>query len=165
MAGIGAIASLAGTLVSVAGTMAAAKQQQAAANWQALEYERQGKAEAANAQRQAEQLDRRRRLTQSTLQARAAASGFGATDPTVLDLTGEIGRYGTVQSQLAQYGGLNRQAGLESQADLSRMSGQAAMQGGTYRAVGSLLSGISGFARYGGGGGGGGGGGDFMGWG
>jgi hypothetical protein len=153
MAGIGAIASLLGTVVSVAGTMAAANQQQQAANWQALEYERQGKAEQAAAQSQAEQLERRKRLAQSTLQATAAASGFSATDPTALDITGEIARYGTMQSQMAMYGGADRRAGLESQATLARLSGQAAATGARGKAIGTLISGLGGLAKYGGGGG------------
>lgn len=153
MAEIGAIASLIGTVVSAAGTMAAASQQKAAADWQAKEYERQAKAERAAAQHESEQLERRKDLAQSRLQTVAAASGFSATDPTALNVGGEIARYGTMQEQMAQYGGEDRAAGLNSQATLARLSGQAAATGARYRAIGTIIGGIGGLARYGGGGG------------
>lgn len=152
MAGIGAIASLAGTVISAAGTMAAASQQQAAANWQALEYERQAKAERAAAQTDSMEQQRRKDLALARLQTVAAASGFSATDPTALDLAGDIQQYGTYRQQLVQYGGEDRAAGLKGQATAARMAGQAAASGARFKAIGTLLGGFSGLARYGGGG-------------
>jgi hypothetical protein len=152
MAAIGAVLSFAGTLISAAGQMQAAKQQQAAANWQALEYERQGKAERAGAQAEALEEGRRRDLALSRLQTVAAASGFSATDPTALDLSGDIAQHGTYRAQLRQFGGEDRAAGLRSQAQVTRMQGQAAATAARARAVGSIISGFGGLARYGGGG-------------
>lgn len=152
MAALSAIMSVVGTVISAAGTMAAAKQQEQAADWQAKEYERQAKAERAASQQEAQQLERRKDLAQSRLQTVAAASGFSATDPTSLNVGGEIERYGTMQEQMARYGGEDRAAGLNSQATLARLSGQAAATGARYKAMGTIIGGIGGLARYGGGG-------------
>ena len=105
MAGIGTIISVLGTVVSAAGQMQAASQEKAAANWQAKEYERQARQERASAQAEALEEDRRKGLVLSQLQAQSAASGFGATDPTVLSLTEDITKRGTYRQQLAQFGG------------------------------------------------------------
>ena len=151
---LGAIASLAGTVVSAAGTIAAGKQAQANANWQALEQERQAKAEQASAQREAQQLERRKDLALSRHQAVAAASGLSASDPTSLDIRGEIEEYGTMQQQLAQYGGRDRRAGLEAQATATRLEGDLAAKRARSSAIGTILGGIGGLARYSTGGGG-----------
>lgn len=153
LAGIGSIFSLLGTVVSAAGTMAAAKQQEKAAEWQKLEYERQAKAETAAAQREAETQQRKKDLALSRLQTVAAASGFSATDPTALNVGGEIERYGTLQQQMAQYGGTDRAAGLRAQGELGVLSAKARTAGAQGQAFGTILGGIGGLARYGGGGG------------
>lgn len=143
------IATVAGTVVSYAGTMAAGKSAKAAAEYEAQQQEIAAKEERAAAQRDAEQLRRRKTLALSNLQTNAAASGFSASDPTVLNLAEDISRYGTVQEQMAQYGGESRAAGRRAQAEAARMSGRAAMQGAQYRAIGTVLSGITSLAdRY-----------------
>jgi hypothetical protein len=146
---IGTIATVAGTVIGAAGQMAAGKQAQAAANYEAQQQEVAAKEEMAAAAHERDQLRRRKELSLSTLQTNAAASGFSATDPTALNLADEIERYGTVQEQMAMYGGSSRAAGRRSQAEAARMSGRAAKQGATYRAVGTVLSGVGTLAdRY-----------------
>src|SRR4051812_23010145 len=135
MSGLGAIAaiaSLAGTAVSVAGTIATGQAQARAAEYEAKQYEINAKEERAAAQHQAMDLQHQARLAVSRGQAVAAASGFGAGDTTVANQLGEIGRYGSLQSQMAQYGGDSRAAGLNSQAQARRLSGQAALTGSYY---------------------------------
>lgn len=157
MAGIGAIFSLLGTVVSAAGTMAAAKQQERAAEWQRLEYERQAKAERASAQREGEAEGRKRDLALSRLQSMAAGSGFSATDATALNVGGEIAKYGTYRQQVAGYLGQDRAAGLEAQGELGVLAAKARSAQARGQAMGSIIGGLGGLARYGGGGGGGGG--------
>lgn len=152
MAALGTIFSVLGTVVSAAGQMAAANQEKAAAEWQAKEYERQARAERAAGQREAEQQERKKDLALSRLQTVAAASGFSATDPTALNIGGEIERYGTMQQQMSQYGGADRAAGLESQATATRLSAKARATGARYSAFGTILGGIGGLAKYQGGG-------------
>ncbi len=149
MAGIGAIFSLLGTVVSAAGTMAAARQQEQAAEWQRLEYERQAKAERAAAQREGEAEQRKKDLALSRLQAVEAASG--AFDPTH-SVVGEIEKYGTYRQQVAGYVGRDRAAGLEAQGELGVLAAKARSTQMRGQAMGSILGGLGGLARYGGGG-------------
>src|SRR5437762_1366296 len=93
MAAIGLI----GGLFSFMGSMAAADaaRQQGAYEQQSEYYkagmeERQAMAERATYQRRASDQQREEKYLQSTLQAKAAASGAGATDPTVVNLAGQI---------------------------------------------------------------------------
>lgn len=140
---IATVASLAGTAVSAMGTIAAGKAKQQAAEYEAAQLDVKAKEERAASQRDMEELRRKKELTLSTLQANSAASGFSATDPTTLALADEISRYGTVQEQMAMYGGVSRSEGIEAQAAGRRMEGAAARKGAMYDAAGTILGGIS----------------------
>jgi hypothetical protein len=139
-------ASLAGSVVSAAGTLAAGKAEQRAKNYEAAQLDAEAKQKQAEAQIEGERYQRKKELTLSTLQNEAGASGFSATDPTSLALADEISRYGTYQQQLAQYGGENQRAGLEAQAQGRRLTGEAERIGSRYKAVGTILGGISSMA-------------------
>lgn len=149
LAAIAPIAQVIGAGVSALGTIAAGRSQREAGEWQAREYERQADSERATAQVEAEGRQRQSRLLQSRLQTVGAASGFSATDPTALNLTGEIERQGRLQADMATYAGEDRATGLRSQGAMSIYGGQAAETGAMYRAAGTILGGIGGLARYG----------------
>lgn len=153
MAGLSAIAtiaSLAGTAVSAIGTIAAGRAQKQAADHQAAQLEVDAKQERAKAQQEALAIARKKRLELSRIQARAAGSGFGAADPTVLDLTGEVAQYGTLSQQFARYGGEVRGEDLKASAAGVRAQGAAALQRSTFNAAGTILGGVSSmFRRYG----------------
>jgi hypothetical protein len=161
LAVISAIAGLAGSGISAMGTLAAGKAAQQSANYEAQQLEIKAKEEQAAAQREAQEHSRRKDLALSEVQAKSAASGFSATDPTTLAIADEIARYGSMQEQMAMYGGTSRRAGTEAQAVGRRFEGAAARQGSKYSAAGTILGGISTMAgKYassasGGGGGGG----------
>lgn len=159
------VAQVIGAGVSALGTIAAGRQQREAGEWQAREYERQARSERAGAQVDAEERQRRSELLQSRLQAVGAASGFSATDPTSLNLLGEIERHGRVQADMAMFGGEDRATGLMSQGEMARYSGRAAETGSMYRAVGTILGGIGGLSRYRDGGSPGGDNNNYLGWG
>ena len=144
--GVSMAATAAGTIVGAAGARAQGKAAQAAAEFQAQQQEIRAKEEQAAAQREAQQLRRRKELALSELQARSAASGFSATDPTSLALADEIAKYGTMQEQMAMYGGTSRRAGLESQAFASRFEGRMARQAGRINAASTILGGVSSIA-------------------
>lgn len=146
MAGLAAIATLVSGIVSASGTIAAGKAQEAAAKQEALGLEAKGKEEQAAAQREGEEYERKKDLAQSTLQARAGASGFSATDPTALALADEIERYGTFQQQMAQYGGESRRTGLDEQARFRRMEGKAARKAANISAVGTIIGSVGSMA-------------------
>jgi len=144
------IASLAATAVSAVGTIAAGRAQKQAADHRAAQLEVEAKQEQAKAQQDALALDRKKRLELSRLQARAAASGFGAADPTVLDLTGEVAQYGTLDQQLARYGGEVRAEDRRASAAGARAQGAAALRNSYFNAAGTILGGVSSmFRRYG----------------
>jgi hypothetical protein len=143
---IAAVASMVGAGVQAAGTIAAGKAAQQSANYEAQQLDLKAKEEQAAAQRDALELRHKKDLTLSDLQANSAASGFSATDPTALALADEITKYGTVQEQMAMYGGASRREGLEAQAAGRRMEGKAARQGAAYSAAGTILGGISSMA-------------------
>lgn len=153
MAGLTAIATVAGLVgsaVSAAGTIAAGNAAQQQADYVAAQYDIKAKEEQAQGQLEARQLREKKELAQSALTARSAASGFSATDPTTLALADEIERYGTLQEQMAQYGGKSRRRGYEAQAKGKRISGKAARTGSRYGAAGTILGGISSMnKRYG----------------
>jgi hypothetical protein len=135
-------ATIAGSAVSAAGTIAAGKAAQQSADYEAAQLDINAKEEQAAAQRDAQQYKDRKELALSSLQAQSAASGFSATDPTTLAIADEIERYGTVQEQMAQYGGKSRRRGLQDQATGRRLEGKAARKGSMYSAAGTILGGI-----------------------
>lgn len=142
----GGVANAVGTIVAGRAQMQAGRDAQAAANFEAQQLDMQAKEERAAAQQQALQLQRQKKLALSQLQARSAASGFSASDQTVQKLAGEIEGYGTLQQQLAMYGGESRARGIVGQADATRFEGAAKMRGARYAAAGTIIGGISSMA-------------------
>lgn len=145
------------------------------AKFDAAQLRDKGLEETAQGQQDMIQARRLKNLTLSTLQARSAASGFTATDPTTLKLADDIEKYGTLQERLALYGGLSRARGLRNQANArmyegktglqaakaeskalktsaaaTRSAGSAAKTGSYLSAAGTILGGISTMAsKYG----------------
>lgn len=147
---IATVASLAGTAVAAQGTIAAGKAQKQAADYEAAQLNIKGKEEMAAAQQEAEGYAHQKDQALSSLQAKSAASGFSATDPTSLAMADEIAKYGTLQEQMSMYGGESRKAGIDSQATARRMEGKAAMKGAKLSAMGTIIGGVSGMAtRFG----------------
>lgn len=141
------IMSAAGTALSAAGTIAggnaaaaAGRASQQAYEFKAKQEEMQAQESRAAAQRLALDKQRETRIVQSSLQARAAASGGGADDPTVVGLGREVAGRGEYQSLLETYKGENRARGLDDQAVASRMSGQAALAEGQAKQRASYLA-------------------------
>lgn len=173
LAVISAIAAGAGAVVSAAGTIASGNAEadlamrQGVARNQSAQFEAKqldinAKDEKAMAQREAQQLGRQKRLALSSLQAKGAASGFSATDPSNLAIADEISKYGTLQEDMAMYGGESRANDLRLNAASRRYSGAneleyAAQYGDArrtaakYSAFGTILGGASTMAsRFGG---------------
>jgi hypothetical protein len=132
-------ATIAGTAVSTIGTLASGRAAQQAANYQAAQMDMKGKEELAQGQQEAEQYRRKKQLALSTLQSRAAASGFEATDPTITE-------HGELQEGLAMYGGKSRREGLEAQARGKRFEGKAERIGSYYKAGATILGGVASIA-------------------
>src|SRR3546814_19253939 len=73
---------------------------------------------------------RRERLVQSNLIASAAASGAGASDPTILDLQGDIAAEGEYRALTALYQGEERARSMETQARLRPLEGAQVAKAG-----------------------------------
>lgn len=158
-----AIFGLIGAVVSAAGSIAAGSAAKSAAQAQAqmsifkAKQEEQAAGEArASGQRRAEEESRKGRLAQSQLQARAAADGGSATDPTVLALGEDIAGRSRLGAGIEYYKGENQARGFENQAELSRMQAAAQLAEGSakqtasyFSAGGTLIGGVgSAFSAY-----------------
>jgi len=130
----------AGTALQAVGQIQAGKAANAAAQAEAAQMTQRAGQERATAQRNAAEERRRERIVQSNLQARAAASGGSATDPTVLDLSGDIAEEGLYRSNLALYEGEERARNLETGASFRRFEGKQAKKAGYYGAASTALS-------------------------
>ena len=155
---IAAVATLAAGATAAVGSIMAGKAAQAegeakqyAANLEAANLNVKAKDDRALAQRDAFELRRKKEMALSSLQSRAAASGFMPTDPSSLALADEISKYGTVQEQMAQYGGQSAARntrfaawGKTYEGQLAKTFGDNAMTRSYVGATGSILGGIGG---------------------
>lgn len=149
LAAASSAATIMGGVMAAQGQKAQGEAAQAAANYRAQQMEIKAKEEYAAAQQESFELKDRKELALSALQARSAASGFTATDPTTLQIGEDIMERGTLQQLMSQYGGLSRKQGLEDSAAGERASGEAAMLGARQRAKGTLFESLySGFDRF-----------------
>lgn len=139
---IGTIASVGGALVSGLGAMQQGKAAKVNANFQAKQMEQQAGQDRAYAQRVAIEKRREANVAISNAQARGAASGGGATDPTVLNITGALAQQGEYNALSALFSGEERARGQELQASATRMEGKQAKKAGMIGGVSTIASGI-----------------------
>ncbi len=139
-----AILGVLGTVVSAGGSILAGQQAKAAANFEAKQLERQANEKRAQATREVAQQYADRKELMGNQIAVAAASGGGASDPTVMDLLGDTAAYGYVQNQNTYANAENIGRQLEGQADAKRIEGKNAQTASFINAGSSLLSGLSG---------------------
>jgi len=107
-----------------------------AANYKAVQLRQQAQEARASQQRAAMETRRKGDLTQSTLRARAAAGGGGATDNTVLNLTSQIAGRTEFESLIDMFKGENAARGLEDAANAAIYQGEVAKRGSQYKAAG-----------------------------
>lgn len=144
----------AGTIMSGNAAAAAGQMGQNAKNYEAQQLNQNAVQERAVAQRQA--LDKARETTfaLSGLQARAAASGGSAQDPTVVKLGGDIAGRGKYEALADMYQGENRARGLEAQAkgdiytgEALKMEGDMKREASYFSAAGTVLGSAGSMAR------------------
>lgn len=154
MAAVSSLAQIGGTIAGMAGTAQSAKTARQAgalaqagaafegqsavdaANYKAVQLRQQAQEARASQQRAAMETRRKGDLTQSTLRARAAAGGGGATDNTVLNLTGQIAGRTEFESLIDMFKGENAARGLEDAAKAAIYQGEVAKRGSQYKAAG-----------------------------
>lgn len=118
---------------------------------EALQLEQNAGQERASSQRSAIEQRRSARYMQARLRALAAASGAGASDPTVVNLDADIAAAGEYGALTAMYEGETRASGMEYGAKIARKEGKAARLAGYVGAASKAVS-----SYFGGAGGGGG---------
>lgn len=169
MAGIGAILGLVGSVASGAiglmGANSQAKFNEAAAKTEQMQLNKMAGEERAAATRDMAAKRKEVSLLLSRQQAVAASSGAGATDPTVLDLAGDLAREGSVQTRELARQGLEKGQGLEYRGrvgtQMAKAEGKLLKAGAMGNMIGGVLGGLgdffssdfgsSAFAKYGGG--------------
>lgn len=141
-------AKTAGTILSAGGQAVSAISEKKAADFEAGQMQNMAVTERALAGRKANEFRRQTRLKQSALQARAAATG-GATDPTIVDLAGQIEEEGEYNALTAVWEGQERANDLVARAGMRKKQGSLARMTGLMGAGGTILQGGSSlYKRY-----------------
>ena len=131
----------AATVVSTVGVVQQGVEQRHQADVAAMNLRNQANADAAAGERQSIQDRRQASYLVSRGQALAAASGAGATDPTVLSVLGQISGEGEYHALTSLYEGGTRSQNLSSQATATSSEGRAAEQAGRLKGISTLLTG------------------------
>ena len=153
----GSLNSFMGNNASASAAADSGRRVQAGSLFQATQLDQQAGQSIASSQIAALDQARQGRLLASRALAVAAASGGGATDPTITRLISNIAGESAYRSATALYQGEDRARLLRMEADAKRYEGDLAVQSGdakasAYRsaAIGSLFSaGGTLFSKYG----------------
>lgn len=137
------VATVVSTIFSANAARQEGKQRQQAANYEAAQLEQNAGQQQAAAQREAAEERKRAQLAQSRALALAAASGAGASDPTVVDIIGDLAQEGSYRSMMQLYQGEDNARLLRQQAATKRYGGEIARQAGKTNAIASILKGGS----------------------
>lgn len=164
---VGTAMTVAGAVSSIVGGMnaASAAEAQAARQKQALDFEAAQQDQAAGqaiaaSQREAEVQRHQATLVKSRALALSAASGAGATDPTVVNLISDIAGEGAYRAGVALYQGDEKARQLRMGSAASRYQGDVALETGRNKASAYRWQGITGaissasslYGKYGAGG-------------
>lgn len=112
-----------------------------AANFQAAQMEQNAGQEKATSQRQAIEARREAGIANSAVRARAAASGGGADDPSVLNIEGHNAGVGEYEALTSLYQGDEAARQDLMGASAKRYGGAQARQASVFKAGSTLLSG------------------------
>ena len=132
-----------GTLLTTAGTLYSGVRAMQTGNQQASILQQKGEQELAIAQRKAMESRRQKDLVLSRQRAVAAASGGGATDPTVMSIMGQTEKQGEYNALMDMYNGRTMRADLFNEAASAKASGRDALIGSVISAGSGIYSGYS----------------------
>lgn len=143
---------LAGTAMDAGGTILGANAEAGVLKRQADQYEVIAKQRRASSQRKAVEEIREGELQQSRVQALTAASGAGASDPSVVDALARMAGKTQYAKDVALYEGETDARSYEEDARSRRQEARNVKAAGRLKAVGKILkTGMSMYDRYGGG--------------
>ncbi|MCK1501504.1 hypothetical protein [Bradyrhizobium sp. 188] len=140
MTAIGGGISAAGTLASGSAAETAGQMKQAAAYRQAEQETWNAAGELGASQRKMLDTRLKTNLTESTLAARGAASGFDASKGSMLTGAGDIAQRGEFQALMDVFNGENARTGMLNKADAIRAGGDADAWAGEATKDASYLS-------------------------
>jgi len=138
--------ALAGSILSGIGQIQAGRAANVSARFEAAQMEQQAGQTRASSQRAAIEERRKASFALQRGQAVAAASGGGATDKTVSDLSGGIAGQGEYNALSALFSGEEEARAVELGAKSTRMKGKQAKKAGMISGISTIASG---FGSYG----------------
>ena len=146
---IASAATIGSTILGTVGAIQQGRTAQTAARYEAEQLRQRGNEELATGQRRMFQAERNKRLALSTLASRTAGAGGDTTDPTIINLGGDIENRGETQALMEFYRGETAQARSNDAAEASIFRGSAARRASLFRAGGTILDGFTSLAnRY-----------------
>lgn len=113
----------------------AGNQARDALNFQAQQLRTNAGHAQASAQRQAYDISRQSEVIASNALAHAAASGGGASDPSIVNLIARNAGESAYRQAVALYGGNDEARTLNMQADTKQFEGKQAMRNGVENAI------------------------------
>lgn len=137
---MGATALIAGAGMSTLGKIASGKAQKASLDFQAALDEQSATQAVASGIQGAIQERRKATYVASNAQAVAAASGGGASDPTVVNTIASIQGEGEYRALTSLYEGNDRSRELRARAAVSRSEGRAARTAGWMSGISTVLT-------------------------
>lgn len=144
---------VAGTALTAHSQAKAGRRAQRVAEAQALELEYGAGQKKAESQRTALEVERQGKLEASRALAVAAASGGGASDPTIINLMAQLAGETNYRKMVALYEGEAESEAMMKEAKVVREEGRAARKASQLQAFGTVLSGGSSmYSKFGGGG-------------
>jgi len=137
---LAAIFTVAGGLTGAYGELEQGRYARAMSKIQAMHLRKNAQEAFAGAQRDAADIQLQTDLTASRALAVAAASGAGASDPTVLNIISKISSEGAYHKSMALYKGKMEYQDLQYQAWAAEKSGAQAERASRFNAAGKLLN-------------------------
>jgi hypothetical protein len=144
MAGIAAIMGPLGGVLSGVGTIFSGIQANAAAKFEAKQMKAKGDAEFAKSQREGIQHRKEKDLVLSRQRAVAAASGGGASDPSITEIMSKTEQQGEYNAMVDMYNGATARNDLYRSAAVRKKEGKSALFGSFLKAGSTIFSGFSG---------------------
>src|ERR1700741_1427894 len=114
-----------------------------AANYEAAQLEQSAGQQVATGQHAALEEQRQAQIAQSRALVVAAASGGGASDPTVVNIIAKLAGEGAYRGMVDVYQGDEKARQLRDQAAATRYNGEQAYQNAKYGAISTAISGAS----------------------
>jgi hypothetical protein len=132
--------SVLGSILQFSGAIQQGQQSQHASEFQADQLRQNGGQAQASSQRTAAEIDRQTQMVVSRSLAVAAASGGGASDPTVVNLIAQNAAEGAYRKAVALYNGDEANRGDQAQASAREYEGKSAKVSGYVAGASNLLS-------------------------